>query len=208
MIKSIISGPLRKLYLKEEEKLTTSRPGYVELVLGLLDAAAELKDLDFPTAGLSQLSEDHQDFWSVSVNDTYHHFIFRFENGNITDLDIPNLELDACPVVMGNILVRSPMRNPPHPGQVLMQLYLNPLELTPIKAAQGLGILRKTLSQLMKGHQPVTPDMTLRLAEAFNTTPQLWLNLQHNFNLRQVGNIERGFKVQHFYPTEKAAPSK
>ncbi len=91
------------------------------------------------------------------------------------------------------------MKNPPHPGQVLKGLYLEPLELTVTDAAKGLGITRKTLSQLVNGRQSITPDMALRLAEAFDTTPQLWLNMQQNFDLRQAEKKERNYTVQRFW---------
>lgn len=104
-------------------------------------------------------------------------------------MDAP-LESDARPITTGNILVTSPMKNPPHPGQVLEALYLSPLELSPIITAQRLGVLRKTVIQLLKGYQSVTPDLALRLAATFHTTPQLWLTLQHHYNLRQVENAQ------------------
>ena len=193
MIKSIISKPLRELH-QYEKKRPALHWSYPELVMGLMDAAADVKDLDFPNAGLSRLSGDFQDFWSVSVNDTYHHFMFRFEKGVITDLDVP-LESDALLTATGNILVASPMKNPPHPGQVLKLLYLDPLELSPILTAQRLGVLRKTITHFLKGHHSVAPDLALRLAAAFHTTPQLWLNLQHHYNLRQVEKMEPGLKL-------------
>ena len=95
--------------------------------------------------------------------------------------------------------VKSPMKNPPHPGQVLKGLYLEPLELSVTDAAKGLGVARKTLSQLINGHQSVSPDMALRLSEAFNTTPQLWLNMQQNFDLRKAEKQERNYTIQHFW---------
>jgi addiction module HigA family antidote len=100
--------------------------------------------------------------------------------------------------------VMSPMKNPTHPGQVLKGLYLEPLELTVTKAADGLGIQRKTLSLLINGHQSVTPNMALRLAEAFNTTPQLWLSLQQNFDLRKEEKKERNFTIEHFWTASPA----
>lgn len=182
MIKSIISKPIRQLYQSEERAKPTASPsGYVELVLGLLDVAVKPEDLDFPTAELNKLQASNQDYWCVNVKGGYR-VMFRFENGNVMDVDFVNLE--HVQEQAENILVTGPMKNPPHPGSILKAIYLEPLDLTLLKAAQGLGITRKSLSQLIKGHQPVTPDITLRLTEAFDTTPQLWLNLQHNFNLR------------------------
>ena len=96
------------------------------------------------------------------------------------------------------------MKNPPHPGQVLKGLYLEPLELSVTDAAKGLGVTRKTLSQLINGHQSVSPDMALRLSEAFNTTPQLWLNMQQNFDLRRAEQQERNYTIQHFWTASPA----
>jgi len=57
-------------------------------------------------------------------------------------------------ITMQDNKVEGPMKNPPHPGQVLKGLYLEPLELTVPDAAKGLGITRKTLSQLVNGRHP------------------------------------------------------
>ena len=105
---------------------------------------------------------------------------------------------------MEDTSVKGPMKNPPHPGQVLKGLYLEPLELSITDAAKGLGVTRKTLSQLINGHHAVTPDMALRLAEAFNTTPQLWLNMQQNFDLRQAEKKEKNYTVQQFWRSSGA----
>jgi antitoxin HigA-1 len=78
------------------------------------------------------------------------------------------------------------MQNPAHPGEVLKELYLEPLHLTVTEAAKHLGITRKTLSQLVNGQAGISPVMALRLAKAFNTTPDLWLNMQKNYDLWQV----------------------
>lgn len=105
---------------------------------------------------------------------------------------------------MENNRVKGPMKNPPHPGQVLKGLYLEPLELSITDAAEGLGVTRKTLSQLINGHYGITPDMALRLAEAFNTTPQLWLNMQQNYDLRQAEKKEKTYTIRHFWPSPNA----
>jgi antitoxin HigA-1 len=78
------------------------------------------------------------------------------------------------------------IQNPAHPGEVLKELYLEPLHLTVTEAAKHLGITRKTLSQLVNGQAGISPVMALRLAKAFNTTPDLWLNMQKNYDLWQV----------------------
>lgn len=75
------------------------------------------------------------------------------------------------------------MYKPPHPGEVLRGLYLESLGLTVKEAALGLGVSRSTLSEVVNGHRSVTPDMALRLAKAFDTEAEMWLNMQKNYDL-------------------------
>lgn len=81
------------------------------------------------------------------------------------------------------------MHNPAHPGEVLKDLYLEPLGLTVTEAARKLGVARKTLSQLVNARSGVSPEMALRLAKAFDTTPDSWLNMQKSFDLWHVRQI-------------------
>lgn len=79
------------------------------------------------------------------------------------------------------------MHNPPHPGVILKGLYLDGASLTVTQAAEALGISRKTLSQIINGRAGISPQMSILLAQAFPTTsPQLWLNLQQQYDLWQV----------------------
>lgn len=78
------------------------------------------------------------------------------------------------------------MHNPAHPGEVLKELYLEPLGLTVTEAARKLGVARKTLSQLVNAKAGISPEMALRLAKAFDTTPESWLNMQKSYDLWQV----------------------
>ncbi len=75
---------------------------------------------------------------------------------------------------------------PPHPGEILKELYLEPLEITITEAAQRLGIARKTLSQLINGHAGISAEMAVRLSKALKTTPELWLNMQQSYDLWAV----------------------
>jgi antitoxin HigA-1 len=79
--------------------------------------------------------------------------------------------------------MRERTRPPTHPGRILKHHYLEPLQLGVSQAALALGISRKTLSKILNERGAVTPDMALRLAQAFQTTPELWLNLQRNYDL-------------------------
>lgn len=77
-------------------------------------------------------------------------------------------------------------RQPIHPGKIIKEDYLKPLSLTITEMATTLGISRKTLSKILNERGTVTPDMALRLSRAFDTTPDLWLNLQKNYDLWQA----------------------
>ena len=75
------------------------------------------------------------------------------------------------------------MHNPPHPGEILKELYMQPLRLTITEVALGLGISRKALSELINGKYGISPEMAMRLAKAFSTTPESWLNLQQQYDI-------------------------
>jgi antitoxin HigA-1 len=75
------------------------------------------------------------------------------------------------------------MHNPPHPGEVLRSLCLEPLDLTVTAAADALGVSRKTLSGILNGRVGISPEMALRLSIAFDTTPESWLAQQLQYDL-------------------------
>jgi len=75
------------------------------------------------------------------------------------------------------------MHNPPHPGEILKELYIAPLNLTITEVAAGLHVTRKTLSELINGKYGISSDMAIRLAKAFSTTPESWLNLQQQYDI-------------------------
>lgn len=75
------------------------------------------------------------------------------------------------------------MHNPPHPGEVLKEFCLEPLNLTVTEAAKGLGVSRKTLSAILNGKSGISPEMAVRLSIAFNTSSESWLNQQSQYDL-------------------------
>ncbi len=78
------------------------------------------------------------------------------------------------------------MHNPPHPGEVLRELCLEPLGLTVTQTARALGTSRKTLSAILNGKAGISPEMALRLSMAFNTSPESWLAQQSEYELWQA----------------------
>jgi len=88
------------------------------------------------------------------------------------------------------------MYNPAHPGQVLKELYLEPLGLSVTTAAKALGVTRKTFSELVNQKSGISISMALRLSKAFNTTPELWLNMQQSYDLSKARKCIRLSRVK------------
>lgn len=88
------------------------------------------------------------------------------------------------------------MHNPPHPGEAIRDLCLEPLGLSVTDAAEGLGISRKTLSAILNGRAGISPEMALRLSIAFDTSPESWLNQQTQFDLWAVQKNKKRLRVK------------
>ncbi len=87
------------------------------------------------------------------------------------------------------------MHNPPHPGEVLRQLCLEPLGLSVTDAAKGLGVSRKTLSAILNGRAGISPEMAVRLSLAFGTSSESWLNQQIQYDLWQAEKGRKNLRV-------------
>lgn len=77
----------------------------------------------------------------------------------------------------------SMLENPMHPGEVLIELYITPTGMTAITLARHIGVPRTRIERLIKGTTSITADTALRLARAFNTSPNYWMNLQTNHDM-------------------------
>ncbi len=88
------------------------------------------------------------------------------------------------------------MHNPPHPGEVLRSLCLEPLGLTVTAAAKALGVSRKTLSEILDGRAGVSPEMAVRLSIAFDTTAESWLAQQMQYDLWRAEQKRGSLKVK------------
>jgi addiction module HigA family antidote len=96
------------------------------------------------------------------------------------------------------------MHNPAHPGEIIREDCLAPLGLTVTDAAKGLGITRKTLSDLLNGHSGVSPEMSIRLEKAGWSTADHWLRMQMQYDLWHARQHAAGIKVAPF-PAPSAA---
>ena len=88
------------------------------------------------------------------------------------------------------------MHDPPHPGEVLRKLCLEPLDLTVSETADALGVSRKTLSAILNGRAGISPEMAVRLSIAFETTAESWLNQQMQYDLWQAERKRKRLRVK------------
>ncbi len=89
--------------------------------------------------------------------------------------------------------------NPPHPGEIIKELCLEPLGLTVTRAAEALGVSRKTLSAILNGRAGISPEMAIRLSLAFDTSAESWLNQQSQYDLWLARQNQQAIKVEKLF---------
>ena len=87
-------------------------------------------------------------------------------------------------------MTRQP-RNPFHPGEILLEEFLAPMEVTQAAFAEKLGWTKARLNELIKGKRGITAIAALDLAEALGTSPKLWMNLQATYDLDKAAKAKR-----------------
>jgi addiction module HigA family antidote len=78
------------------------------------------------------------------------------------------------------------MHNPPHPGEFIIQVYLEPNNLSGRELSAKLGVAASTLNRILTGTSRITPEMALRLSKALGRSPESWLAMQYNHDLWQA----------------------
>jgi addiction module HigA family antidote len=89
-----------------------------------------------------------------------------------------------------------PMKNPPHPGEIVRDAIENGLGLTVTAAAEGLGVSRKTLSQILNGRASITTEMAIRLEKGIGSTAGAWLRMQIAYDLAGAQAVAKRIKVK------------
>ena len=79
-----------------------------------------------------------------------------------------------------------PMHNPPHPGEFIREVYLEPNDITGRQLAAKLGVSPSTLNRVLQGTSGISPEMALRLSKALGRSPESWLSMQDNHDLWQA----------------------
>lgn len=97
--------------------------------------------------------------------------------------------------------MRVPEKRPPtHPGEMLLEEFIKPLNISQTELAEWIGVSYPRLNEIIHGKRGVTPDTALRLEQVFGNDAQFWLNLQtiwdlyqakHSTSAKQIGRIRR-----------------
>lgn len=91
------------------------------------------------------------------------------------------------------------MHNPPHPGEFIREVYLEPFGITGRQLSLKLGVSPSTLNRILKGNSGLSPEMALRLSKALGRSPESWLAMQNNYDLwhaRQTVNLDAVEKIE------------
>ena len=75
---------------------------------------------------------------------------------------------------------------PVHPGEILLEEFIEPLDITQYRVAKATGVPPRRINEIVHGKRAVSADTALRLAKYFGTTPEFWLNLQARFDLEKA----------------------
>ena len=86
-----------------------------------------------------------------------------------------------------------------HPGEILREEFLKPMGITAYKLSQAIGVPQTRTSQILKGRRRVSADTALRLSKYFGTSPEFWMNLQREYDLRKI-KIEIKEIIDHIVP--------
>ncbi len=97
------------------------------------------------------------------------------------------------------------MKNPPHPGLSVRINCLEPLGLSVTGGAKALGVSRQMLSRLINGQAGVSPEMAIRLAKAFGTTPDIWIRMQASYDIARAKGQEDQIQVERHEPLPAGA---
>lgn len=82
-----------------------------------------------------------------------------------------------------------PMKNPPHPGELVFYECIEPLGLTIATAAEALGVSRQALNNVVRGASGISAEMAVRLSQAFGSSPESWLRMQMIYDLSRLADI-------------------
>ncbi|MBW2366979.1 MAG: HigA family addiction module antidote protein [Deltaproteobacteria bacterium] len=111
----------------------------------------------------------------------------------------------CCPQSIWPVARRLPRKRPPtHPGEMLFEEFVKPLELTQAELARRLGVSYPRLNEIIKGRRSVTPDTALRLSRVLGMSANFWLGLQQDWDLWHAMNSPKAKGISRLKPIPRA----
>jgi addiction module HigA family antidote len=95
-------------------------------------------------------------------------------------------------------------RKPTHPGELIREDLLPETGISQTDLARLMGVSRRTISEIIHERRKLTPDIAFRLAKVFNSTPEMWLNMQQAVDFREV-NRNHGREYEKIRPFQEVA---
>ena len=102
-------------------------------------------------------------------------------------------------------LMKDPILNPIHPGEILLEDFLKPLSMSQYRLAKTIHVPARRVNEIVLGRRGISADTALRLARFFDTTPQFWLNLQSHYELDRASLASAASIEKSIQPLRKAA---
>jgi addiction module HigA family antidote len=194
MIKTFRSKETEKVLLRHRlPRFSADVHRVVLRNLLLLDAAEKLEDLRIPPGKLlEKLTGYRQGQHSIRINDQWR-ICFRWSEGDAYDVEIADYHEEVT-------TMKTRVLAPIHPGEILMEEFLKPLNISQYKLAKDINVPARRINEIVHGKRSITADTALRLSRYFNLSERFWLNLQARYDLevqkdRFKGRIESEVKV-------------
>ena len=90
--------------------------------------------------------------------------------------------------------MKNPALNPVHPGEILLEDFLKPLQLTQYRLAHAIGVPPRRINEIVLGKRGISADTALRLARYFGTSHEVWMNLQMRYEL-ETARLASGKRI-------------
>jgi antitoxin HigA-1 len=154
----------------------------------MLNNARTLNELQVPPANrLEKLAGDRVGQYSIRINERWR-VCFVWRDGDAYDVEIVDYHEESA-------FMKADKLHPVHPGEVLLEEFLKPMQLSQNRLALDIGVHPRRINEIVLGKRSVTADTALRLARYFGTSPQFWLGLQADYDL-DVAMDELGDRLE------------
>ena len=162
--------------------------------LDQINRVREINELEcaFLVIAWERLKGDRKNQYSIRINQQYR-ICFTWEEGHAYEIEITGLPL----MLVGDCLEIAP---PTHPGEMLFEEFVKPLDLTQAELARRLDVSYPRLNEIIKGRRSVTPDTALRLSRVLGMPADFWLGLQQDWDLWHAMNSPEAKKIDRLKP--------